>query len=1656
MDTKISGVSGEISQVKSDLSNTKTTVSSLQEIVTGLTENLEDQVNNVISSGEFGTKLEDLQYGIENNTASIEETNATVEEVKDNITEIENNINELNESLNDSYYIWHGEDDTEPSLTNEPAVNWSNLDKKNHEGDFYINSLGYCWKFINTGGTNYSWELIEDRYIVPYAKQIEKKSIIFISQPTIDDFYNPGDLWINATYTDISGNELYKNETLVCVSEKVEGENFDIDQWEPANLANLESVKEVSDKIDEYQKRTILLNKEELFKEDTWKDASGGLWIYEGLIISVINDQKLYLLVNKDRYTYEDGWVEIGKTLSLTWGNITDKPDYLDSLDSDIDTINGNIESLTQTVEDYNANLTDRLDVIEYETIEDINKTLIELDEQLRESYYIWHGEDDTEPALNNEPAVNWNDSLKRSHLGDFFINSLGYCWKFVQEGSVFKWKLVEDRYIVPYAKQIEKKSSIFIAQPTSEDRYKVGDLWINATYTEPGSTEPLYEKAVLVCVEGKEEGEDFNIDQWELSEVASASSVEGVEKTVEDYRTRVIINNKSQLFKEETWLTPSGNLWIYEGLVISVINDQKLYLLVNKDRYIYEDGWIEIGKTISLTWENITDKPDLAPEEHYHENYENSILSIENNITSLQESTEEIKEVLDNYEYNTIPKIEENLEKINNTLINQFYIWHGEDDSIPNASNYPEIEWITVDDKLEHVGDFYITIEGFCYKYVRSDAGNFSWELVSDRYIVSYAQKIEQKTTIFTEAPEEDDSYKPGDLWVNAFYIDENGVRVFNNDIVICTQGKEVGESFNYGDWQAIIKADDVNIDNTALTVGSNQTISGHKTFAVPIYFGPKGTGPTDNEEDPSPYKELYSTVYNEDGNFTIEAGKQLSSDETLTMNIKNSTGGGINIQSTLTEEFKSESGGSGNIAITNNFGGDINIQSTHEATKAAGRIYLRTKGGKNDRSKDDNLGLYLDPQTHSASIYNQDTIVTNLCDGYAEVSGFDGFAITSKADSSKKDMTGVRFKWIKEDVDGNPLNTLDIHKVSNETGTLVTEALNIKINNVAEVLTSANYESYLTGQSNTVNFISAYSTNDDPIMQDGSSDVSEKLKLAINECISNNSKLIIPFGTYLLSSSIPVTGLTSSNSMFSIDANNSLFICDQSLVEDPHGVAGQTIENGGTGEVDNTYSEISEQTGALFTIGSGEGDLGTFEFRNARFRTKPIVSNGVSTATRTGWACFDINSQGSVIFDRLFIENYHTGIQAKDCIRNPYISRCKFTNNIIGLLSLGRFSNLSVEDCDFTGTGTGIYLSRNSVGEFASNSISHCIFEKCVRGIYGDSQKTAKAIQIRSSKFDSNTEFDILFKNHSIYPTIENVVFDDISTVIRDDEGVETEIVIPWRGRATIPVILSGGGKATAFPNELSNVDPRESALGMSHTADYTKTPISWGDCNISIYDNIFYDCRKVQIGNDPKGGHISGVTFHGNRVMGSIEQCIRICSDLPGNCSAVSVFGNSYQSTQVDSLSGKYVDLDFEAPIKSPLTNGSDYVPAGSLMARYSMGPSVPTTSSTKEGQIGDLRWDENKAYLKTETGWKVIQFTHTFDNNSMTRVNAKPIEIGAQKPATTEGYHVGDIVWNFGSDVINTLGWRLVKDSLGAVSWQTLEKLIGDVISSGTTS
>ena len=1599
------------------------------------------------------SNLESLETTVEDNQAFLIDRIETIE--NESLPEIETTLSGLDELLSGHYYIWHGDDDLAPELTTEPAVQWVNDSlKRSHLGDFYINTLGYCYKFVLENG-KFMWKQVEDKYIVPYARHIENKSAIFLSQPSTESLCRPGDLWIGATYYEKEADTpLYKDAVLVCIEEKLEGDDFDIDQWEVSPIATVADLDELSKTVENYRTRVIINNKSQLFDENTWiDDNTGKLWIYNGLVVSVVSEEKLYLLINKDKYNWESAWVEIGKTLSLTWENITDKPEFLDTIEAKVDELSTLIQNFDTNLNDNVQDLTDRLNSIENEGIPEINTSIEEITELLNDHYYIWQGEDDSIPDLTNDPAVQWsNDSLKREHLGDFFINTLGYCYKFVLENNKFIWKQVDDRYIVPYAKRIAGKSTIFLSQPTKDDSYSPGDIWLNATYKD-NLDNLLFDRKTLVCIEEKIEGEDFDIDQWEEASIVD-KELEEVDQKIENYRTRIILNNKYQLYEESTWIDPkTGISWIYDGLVVSVIQDKKLYLLINKDNYKNEESWIEIGKTLSLTWENITDKPDLSSIDHIHQNYEDLLNNHTNDIDILQDDVKIIQDSLTNYETDIFPKIDENLEEINNSLIGQFYIWHGENNEIPTSLNYPEVEWITREDKRKHLGDFYITLDGQCFKYIEIPTG-FEWKPVNDRYITSYAERLNHKATIFNDVPTIEDAYQPGDIWINAIYTDEFGNRVFNNDIALCITGKESGDEFNWSDWQGVLKAEEVNVDNTTVTIGANQFIKGHKTFGVPVYFGEEGTGPGRDKEEA--YRPLYSSISDDGlGNFVIEAGKRASTGDVKNIELSNKTAGNIRIAAELAENYKNESVTSGNIDIISTNGGEVKVFSSNDADKYGGCIFIQTKSVDKDTKTSTGIGLALNPETNSASLFNQ-AVVKNLCDGYAEVSGFKGFAITSKATAGRSDMSGVRFKWEKEDADGNETNVLDIHRVFYEEEEVVQNSLTIKINGGAEVLTSANYGSYITADGTIIDFNTGYVS--EPGETDGSIDVSEKLQRAIEDAISAKcAKLVIRYGTYLLAKPIVIRSLDEEFEHLIIEANNSLFLTNQALdYNEKHcGI----LDNGGAISDGLDKDEIKSE-GALFTIGSdptneneSKMDQGTVDIRNMRLKSKGD--------TRTKWIAFDIKAQKCIHFDKITIENFHTGFKINRCYNNyPTIKRSKVYNCVFGIYSAGLMKNFTISDTTFERNGTGIYISRNSTGEFASNTVTHCSFIECNQGIYGHSNYPNKSFKIKCSKFDSNKSFDIYLKNRVIYPTIEGVTFSDIEREVTftepDPNGGEpitrTEVqAVPWQSRADIPITLPSGyiiSSAVARPEELSNVTPAESSIGGTHTASWTKTPISWGDSNIIITDNIFYNCQLVRIGNDKDGEHVSGVQFSGNRVEGKVDNCIMICSDLDGNCSAVSVFNNSYQSTKLDNKAN-VLPVNFEVPAKSSLDEGTNYMPVGGVQARYSMGPEVPEFNTTEEGQVGDIRWDETKLYVKTDTGWKAIPFMHSFDNgkNSKTK-NWRPFETAAQKPVDVTSYNVGDIVWNMDGGS-RTLGWRLIKEDSqtgGATKWVLIEDLI----------
>ena len=141
----------------------------------------------------------------------------------------------------------------------------------------------------------------------------------------------------------------------------------------------------------------------------------------------------------------------------------------------------------------------------------------------------------DPEPTLGNLPASEWKDNTtKDKHLGDLYYSKSGLAYRFQKEGDIYKWVQIDDTAITSALKEAkaakeaaaaaqgtadtaqttaESKMKVFVVQPTNNDEYSIGDMWVNATYSDANMS---YSNDILKCKEGKAAGAEFKIAHWE------------------------------------------------------------------------------------------------------------------------------------------------------------------------------------------------------------------------------------------------------------------------------------------------------------------------------------------------------------------------------------------------------------------------------------------------------------------------------------------------------------------------------------------------------------------------------------------------------------------------------------------------------------------------------------------------------------------------------------------------------------------------------------------------------------------------------------------------------------------------------------------------------------------------------------------------------------------------------------------------------------------------------------------------------------------------------------------------------------------------------------------------------------------------------------
>jgi len=181
-------------------------------------ESLKDYIDGAV--GDVNSKVDKAISDLSENISFVNQLSKDLESVK----------NQVDGAIETWFY------DPVPTLSNEPAVNWTTDGDKNvHLGDLYYDGNGKAYRFQMNGST-YVWQVITDSDITKAladAKAAQDtadgKRRVFVTTPTNASEYDVGDLWVNATYGK------YVNDLLRCKTAKKANSLFSIDHWELAS-----------------------------------------------------------------------------------------------------------------------------------------------------------------------------------------------------------------------------------------------------------------------------------------------------------------------------------------------------------------------------------------------------------------------------------------------------------------------------------------------------------------------------------------------------------------------------------------------------------------------------------------------------------------------------------------------------------------------------------------------------------------------------------------------------------------------------------------------------------------------------------------------------------------------------------------------------------------------------------------------------------------------------------------------------------------------------------------------------------------------------------------------------------------------------------------------------------------------------------------------------------------------------------------------------------------------------------------------------------------------------------------------------------------------------------------------------------------------------
>ena len=498
----------------------------------------------------------------------------------------------------------------------DPSTSWNATQKAEHEGDLWYNTSNQK-TYIYDGS---AWQETKSTPPDEVFDEIDGKAQIFVRQPVPP--YSVGDLWFNSATSDI----------MTCITARPSG-SYNAKDWEKRNKYTDDSyAQEINDELnrfiedynDEIQEIVNSIDK----KSETWYqtsdpanqwtdnvdndpllDTNGNnitdttgenittVWEKE----KTLHDGDLWHNPNTNKeYIYVDGeWKETSipdDVFDIIDGKAqifvsTPTPPYaigdlwFNSATSDIMTCIVGREAGSYNASDwqkrnkytddsYAEEVAGNLSNFTDQVVGDLENLQTQIDGKIETYYY------DYQPTLTNVPASAWTTEEERQkHIGDlFYYKSTGFTYRFLKDGSTWKWQAIKDSDIDEALQQAataqdtaDSKRRVFTSTPTPP--YDVGDLW-----AQGGSGD------IMRCITARASGSYVSADWDKASKYTDDSAVDNLDEELDQTEifNRLTNNGAAQgIYLQAGQLYLNGQYMEFNGAKIGGwnIDDTKLYI---------------------------------------------------------------------------------------------------------------------------------------------------------------------------------------------------------------------------------------------------------------------------------------------------------------------------------------------------------------------------------------------------------------------------------------------------------------------------------------------------------------------------------------------------------------------------------------------------------------------------------------------------------------------------------------------------------------------------------------------------------------------------------------------------------------------------------------------------------------------------------------------------------------------------------------------------------------------------------------------------------------------------------------------------------------------------------------------------------------------